>query len=190
MGLAYHYYCKKTHAGIASSITPDIMAALAPVMGVAIMIENAIAMYVSTERCGGMLEPSMIAERFRLSIEEARLWEAHRMARAQSEEIMRYRDKHRGAPAAPWTSLAMQDAGGGITFSINGQQRENWTEHHRNTRLQDVQAPPVGFTVEGQDPEQLDRLHLQIYAEQLSSIIGQKRERRAMLEYCENLSDY
>ena len=112
------------------------------------------------------------------------------MARAQSEEIMRYRDKHRAAPAAPWTSLAMQDAGGGITFSINGQQRENWTEHHRNTRLQDVPVPPVGFTVEGQDPEQLDMLHLQIYAEQLISIIGQKRERRVMQEYYENLSVY
>ena len=84
----------------------------------------------------------------------------------------------------------MQEAGGAITFSINGQQRENWTEHHRNTRLQDVPVPPVGFTVEGQDPEHLDMLHLQIYAEQLISIIGQKRERRVMLEYCENLSDY
>ena len=142
------------------------------------------------ETSGGILQPSSIVERFRLSIEEAKLWEAHRLARAQSEEIMRYRDMHRAAPAAPWTSLAMQDAGGGMTFSINGQQRENWTDHHRSTRLQDVPMPPVGFTVDGQDPEQLDELHLQIYAEQLNNIIGQKRQGRIMMEYRENLIDH
>ena len=47
--------------------------------------------------------------------------------------------------------------------------------------------PPVGFTVDGQDPEELDELHLQIYAEQLNNIIGQKRQRRIMMEYRENL---
>jgi hypothetical protein len=190
LGLAYHYHCKKTHAGIASSITPDIMAALAPVLGVAILIENAIAAYVSMETSGGILQPSSIVQRFRLSIEEAELWEAHRLARFHSEEIMRYRERRQAAPAAPWTTLAMQEAGGEITFGINGQQRENWTEQHRNTMLQDVPVPPVGFTVEGQDPEQLDLLHLQIYAEQLIGIIGQKRERRVMQEYYENLSIY
>ena len=101
---------------------------------------------------------------------------------------MRYRERRRAAPEDPWTSVAMQDAGGGMTFSINGQQRENWTDHHRNTRLQDVPMPPVGFTVDGQDPEELDDLHLQIYAEQLNNIIGQKRQRRIMMEYRVNLA--
>ena len=118
LGLAYHYYCKKTHTGIASSITPDIMAALAPVMGVANMIENAIAMYVRSEMYGGMLEPCRIAERFRMTTEEVYLWETHMKARAHSEDIMRYRERRRAAPADPWTSVAMQDAGGGMTFSI------------------------------------------------------------------------
>ena len=183
MGLAYHYYCKKTHTGIASSITPDIMAALAPVMGVANMIENAIAMYVSSERHGGMLEPRRIAERFRMTTEEVYLWEAHRKARAHSEDIMRYRERRRTTPAAPWTSVAMELAGKGMTFCINGQQREHWTDLHRSTRLQDVPPPPVGFTVNGQDPEELDNLHLQVYAKQLYNIIGQKRQRMIMLEY-------
>ena len=31
--------------------------------------------------------------------------------------------------------------------------------------------------------EELDNLHLQVYAEQLSNIIGQKRQRRIMREY-------
>ena len=147
------------------------------------MIENAIAYHVSSEKFSCMLEPLRIAERFRMTKEEACLWEAHRKARAEAEGIMRYRELRRAAPAAPWTSVAMELAGEGMTFCINGQQREHWTDHHRNARLQDVPMPPVGFTVNGQDPEELDNLHLQVYTEQLNNIIGQKRQRRIMMEY-------
>ena len=77
----------------------------------------------------------------------------------------------------------MQDAGGGITFSINGQQRENWTDHYRSTLSQDVPVPAVGFTINGQDPESLDNRHLQVYTEQLNNIISQKHQRSIMSEY-------
>ena len=70
-----------------------------------------------------------------------------------------------------------------MTFSINGQQRENWTDHYRSTRAQDVPVQAVGFTINGQDPESLDNLHLQVYTEQLNNIISQKRQRRIMREH-------
>jgi len=183
MALAYHYHCKKTHTGIANGITPDVMAALAPVAGVMNMIENAIVYHIKMQRQSGMLEPFSIGAKFRLSQEEMEVWDAHRQARADSEAIMRYRETVRAAPAAPWTSLAMELAGEGMTFSISGQQRENWTDHYRITCAQDVPVPPVGFTINGQDPEALDSLHLQVYTEQLINIIGQKRQRRIMGEY-------
>ena len=147
------------------------------------MIENAIVYHVKEEKHSCMLEPRIIAERFRMTQEEANLWEAHRKARAEAEAIMRYRELRRAAPAAPWTSVAMELAGEGMTFCINGQQREFWTDHYSNTRLQDVPTPAVGFTVNGLDPEALDNLHLQVYTEQLINIISQKRQRRIMREY-------
>ena len=70
-----------------------------------------------------------------------------------------------------------------MTFSISGQQRENWTDNYRSTRAQDVPVPSVGFTINGQDPESLDNLHLQVYTEQPNNIISQKRQRRIMSEY-------
>ena len=118
-----------------------------------------------------------------MTTEEAYQWETHMKARAEAEAIMRYRESRRTAPAAPWTSVAMELAGEGMTFCINGQQREFWTDHYSNIRLQDVPTPAVGFTVNGQDPEALDSLHLQVYTEQLINIISQKRQRRIMREY-------
>ena len=44
-------------------------------------------------------------------------------------------------------------------------------------------VPAVGFTINGQNPEFMDVLHLQIYTEQLNDIISQKQQRRIRSEY-------
>ena len=183
MALAYHYHCKKAHTGIASGITPDVMAALAPVAGVMNMIENAIVHHIKMQKQNGMLEPLSIGARFRMSQDEMEVWDSHKQARENAEYIMRSRETFRAAPAAPWTSVAMELAGEGMTCSINGQQMENYTDHYRGASMRNVPVPPVGFTVNGQNPEALDSLHLQVYKEQLTNIIAQKRQRRIMGEY-------
>jgi len=183
MALAYHCTCKRTHAGISDSITPDVMAALAPVMGVMNMIENAIVHHIKAEKHCGMLTPLNIAAKFRLTEEERFTWQAHRQARADAEAIMRNREIARAAPAAPWTLVGCELAGEGMPFSINGLQQENWTDHYRNLQAQDRPVPAVGSSISGQSPERMDVLHLQIYAEQLNDIISQKQQHRIRGDY-------
>ena len=78
---------------------------------------------------------------------------------------MRNREIAQAAPTAPWTLVGCELVGEGMPFSINGQQQENLTDHYRSIRAQDVPVPAVGFTINGQSPEFMDVLHLQIYTE-------------------------